>query len=62
MGKVDSQQKFAFLNHLQLVSFAYKDSTPMEELNKIIADNIDNDVNKLTEEEIKKTLEEYSWK
>lgn len=48
MGKVDNQQKFAFLNLLQIVSYAYKDSTPMEELNKIIADNIENDVNKLT--------------
>lgn len=34
----------------------------MEELNKIIAENIENDVNKLTQEEIKKTVEEYSWK
>ena len=48
MGKVDNQQKYAFLNLLQIVSYAYKDSASMEELNKIIAENIENDVNKLT--------------
>lgn len=49
MGKVDdNQHKYAFLNLLQIVSFAYNDSAPMEELKKIITENIENEVNKLT--------------
>lgn len=34
----------------------------MEELNKVIADNLENEINRLSEDEIKKILEEYSWK
>jgi hypothetical protein len=50
MGKVAKENKYAFLNLLQTVAFAYKETAPMEELNKIISDNIDTDINRLSDE------------
>jgi len=53
---------YPYLNILQIVAYIYKDTTNVVDLNMVVDANLSENYCKLSEEEIKQELAQYSWK